>query len=248
MGGKFALNEVMMWRVSQPYSLVHAPNPDLTGIMILQHRDVQKPAKKSSRGRTRGQLNVNPRVLQPLPPLNSPSCSSVQSDKTAGSPSPSSPLPSKRNISEEKSTRIEISFERFERVLLAPPDPRSKSLTSSLRQLSESMVAGPQWKVLLHAFAREVLPEHRPPYGADPELRFVDLLNFVTNEASMLEIEGQAPSTLTWGVQLSARPPLPSLQSSSDRRPKLDSGSWPLSDPSFDERTHTCTKHFLSCS
>lgn len=178
----------------------------------------------------------NPRVGRPRPHPNSTTSLPIDSTKTAGSRIPSPPPPSKRNISEEKRTRIEISFERFRNILLASATLRSKSVSSALRRLSYSVVASEQWKNLLDVFLHDVLPEHNPTREADPELRFVDILNFITGEGSKLETGGGPTAPLLWGIQLESRPPPPSRRTSSDHNFKLDTGSGPLSAASFIER------------
>lgn len=93
-------------------------------------------------------------------------------------------------------------------------------------------MASPAWKTRLDAFKADVHSEVHSP-NIDPELRFVELLNDITNAARGAETKGAVTLPFIWGVDLSERPP-PNPFSNS--RPSFDVGTAPLSAVSFTKR------------
>ena len=169
-------------------------------------------------------------ALESPPPPNSPLYSTTRSTQANRSPPLSPPPLPKRDRSEEASTRVEISFERFARVLLALPTTSSKSLKSALRKLSESIVASAGWQSLFDSYMDDITVEKPEP---DAERLFVEVLNFITGERSKLELEGEATAPLVWGVDRSARPSFGSAV-----RPEPDiAHSAPSSVATFEIRT-----------
>lgn len=134
---------------------------------------------------------------------------SIQSTPTR---QPSPPPPPKRDLSEEKESRVEVTFERFERVVLAPAlSIAPESGRTAIRHVARTVVAGPGWTGGLEAYQSSLVKDHGAddPAG-DSEMLFIKLLNGIANSAASLG-NGVRTDGIVYGrVDLpQAEPPIP---------------------------------------
>lgn len=124
-----------------------------------------------------------------VPPTNSPTDELFRSVKTTATPRLSPPPPPNRHLSEERSTRVEISFERFEKIVLRLPNP--KITKAAIRQVAQSIMNSPEWTQLSIAHRDAyILPPGAKQFSTNHEKPIVALLSFISEHGRTIEVEG----------------------------------------------------------
>lgn len=154
-------------------------------------------AREGAGAKTKPRRESAPIKLADLPP-NSPPNHPSPSVRSTASRGLSPPPPPLRDLAEERGTRVEISFERFEKVALRLTNPQITR--AAIRRLSQSVIANPEWNRLVtaHRYA-SVDADGNDIARPDWEGKGLDLVRFITAHGREIEVDGLATTPLVWG-------------------------------------------------
>ena len=135
-------------------------------------------------------------------------------------------------MSEEKESRVEISFAKFEQVVLR--SGRSGVNNTSLRGVARAITSSAEWAERVEAY-REAACEPDPRKHTDTEMRFIELLNSISCLANLFGSGIQSSHALVYGRPDQPEPPslLATPEPSWPPNPMAPKATTPFSAASF---------------